>query len=194
LDISAQSAADLAVLSHALDGDADLETTVRDFAAAAKIAVASFLGMTVTVIAGGHEVNFDMQERAGAEFEIAASLLIPLANITVTKAGSCLVLYAATPGAFVDLAADLTYALQVGPDALIVDAHLNPSFDDAGPDGLADMTHINQATGILIGRGHTPDSASTELRRLAHLAETTIRGAAHQLIHAATRGPGLEQA
>lgn len=168
MDISAQLAADLAVLSEALDDDADLETTVREFAAAAKLAVSSYLGMTVTVIAGGHEVSLDVPEHARAEHEIGASLLIPLADITVTEAGSSLVLYAATTGAFVDLAADLTYALQVGPDALALDAHLKPSFDDSGLDGFADMTHINQAIGILIGRGHSPEGAGTELRRLAH--------------------------
>ena len=44
MDISAQLAADLAALSQALDEDVDLETTVRDFAAAAKLAVTSYLG------------------------------------------------------------------------------------------------------------------------------------------------------
>jgi len=192
VDISAQLAADLAALSHALDDDLDLETTVRDFAAAAKLAVSSYLAMTVTVIAGGHAVRFNVREHAQIERDIAASLLIPLATIPAAEAGGSLVLYAATPGAFVDLAADLTYALQAGPDALIIDAHLNPSFDDSGLEGFADMTHINQAIGILIGRGHTPEGASTELQRLAASAETTLRVAAHQLIHAATGRPGLE--
>ena len=101
-------------------------------------------------------------------------------------------LYAATPGAFVDLAADLTYALQVGPDVLALDAHLTPSCDGSRLHGFADMTHINQAIGILIGGGRSPERAATELRRLADLAETTVRVAAHQVIHATTRRPGLE--
>ena len=194
MDISAQLAADLAVLSQALDDDADLETTVRDFAAAAKLAVSSYLGMTVTVIAGGHEVRLNVPDHDRAVHEIGASLLIPLTDMAATESGSSLVLYAATPGAFVDLAADLTYAMQVGPDALVLDAHLTPSLDNAGIDGLADMTRINQAIGILIGRGHTPAGASTELHRLAHSAETTVRVAAHRLIHATSRRPGLEPA
>jgi hypothetical protein len=56
------------------------------------------------------------------------------------------------------------------------------------------MTHINQAIGILIGRGHTPEGASTELHRLAQTAETTIRVAARQLLHATPLRPGLEPA
>jgi hypothetical protein len=194
VDISAQLAADLAALSQALDEDVDLETTVRDFAAAAKLAVTSYLGMTVTVSANGHQVSLSVPEHDRAEHDIATSLLIPLVNLTPTEAGSSLVLYAGTPGAFVDLAADLTYALQVGPDGLIIDAHLNPTFEDSGLDELADMTHINQAIGILIGRGHSPEGASTELHRLAGLAETTIRVAAHQLIPAVSLRPGLEPA
>ena len=67
-------------------------------------------------------------------------------------------------------------------------------FEDSGLDELADMTHINQAIGILIGRGHSPEGASTELHRLAGLAETTIRVAAHQLIPAVSLRPGLEPA
>ena len=194
MDISAQLAADLAVLSQALDDDADLETTVRDFGAAAKLAVSSYLGMTVTVIAGGHEVRLNVHDYGRAVYEIGASLLIPSTDMAATESGSSLVLYAATPGAFVDLAADLTYAMQVGADALVLDAHLTPSLDNAGIDGLADMTRINQAIGILIGRGHTPAGASTELHRLAHSAETTVRVAAHRLIHATSRRPGLEPA
>jgi hypothetical protein len=150
--------------------------------------------MTVTVIAGGHEVTVSVPEHtAAAEHKIAASLLIPFADLTVTEAGSSLVLYAGTPGAFVDLAADLTYALQLGPDALVLDAHLKSSLEDSGLDGLADWTHINLAIGILIERGHTAGGASTELHRLAYLADTTIRVAAHQLIQKTTRRPGLEQ-
>jgi hypothetical protein len=194
LDISAQLAADLAVLSQALDADADLETTVRDFAAAARLAVSSYLGLTVTVVAGGHEFTADVVEHANVEHKIATSLLIPLANLTPSDAGSSLVLYAATPGAFVDLAADLTHALQVGPDLLALDTHLKPSLDHAGISGFTDMTHINHAIGILIDRGHTPDDATTELHRLARQAETTVRVAAHELIQAATQRPGFEQA
>ena len=192
MDISTQLAAHLATLSQALDDDTDLETTVRDFAAAAKLAVPSYLGMTVTVIAGGHEVRLDVPEQARGEHEIGTSLRMPLTDITPTDAGSSLVLYAATPGTFVDLAADLAYALQVGPEALALDADLTPSFDGSGLHGLADMTHINQAIGILIGRGRSPEGAATELRRLADRAETTVRVAAHQVIHATTRRPGLE--
>lgn len=193
MDISKQLAAQLAVLSQALDDDVDLETTVRDFAAATRVAVSSYLGMTVTVIAGGQKVRLDVPEHARGKHEIGASLRIPLADITITDAGSSLVLYAATPGAFVDLAADLAFALQVGPDVLALDADLTPSLDGSGLHGLADVTHINQAIGILIGRGRSPEGAATELRRLADRAETTVRVAAHEVIHAATRRPGFEQ-
>jgi hypothetical protein len=192
LDISAQLAADLAVLSQALDEDVDLETTVRDFSAAARLAVSSYLGMTVTVITGGHEFSADVPEHAAAEHEVATSLLIPLANLTDSDSGSSLVLYAATPGAFVDLAADLTYALQVGPDVLALDTHLKQSLGQPGVNGFTDMTHINQAIGILIGHGHSVEGANTELHRLARLAETSVLVAARRLLETASRWPGFE--
>jgi hypothetical protein len=97
VDISAQLAADLTALSEALDEDADLEMTLRNFAAAAQLAVASYLGMTMTIIADGHEVTLHVPEHARAEYDIAASLLIPLPGPTGTQAGNSVVLYAATP-------------------------------------------------------------------------------------------------
>jgi hypothetical protein len=189
-----QISAALAALTEALDDDQDLETTLHDFAIAAQLAVASYLGMTVTIIAGGHEISFTVREHQEAEQRIATSLLIPLTYLAAAAPGSFLVLYAATPGAFVDLAADLSYALHVEPDELTLDAHLTPANHHSGVTGLVDMSHINQAIGILIERGHTPHSASTELQHLASQAETTVRVAAHQLIQTASRRPGFDAA
>jgi hypothetical protein len=194
MDLSAALAADLTALSEALHGDVDLETTLRHFAATAALAVPSYLGMTMTVIVDGHRVSFTEPERPGGQRPVATSVMIPLSDIAGSEAGSSLVLYAAAPGAFVDLAADLTYALQVGPDVLALDAQRTPAVDESGLNGLADLTQINQALGILIGVGHTLDGARSELQRLAHRAQSTLRVAAQELIHASTPGPKFDQA
>jgi hypothetical protein len=192
VDISAALVADLSALSEALDDDVDLETTLRHFAATATLAVPSYLGMTITIIIDGHKVRFTVAEHPGGERDVATSLLVLLADLAGGEAGSSLELYAATPGAFVDLAADLGYALQVGPDVLTLDTHLTPAAHESGLHGLADLTHINQAIGILLDKGHTLDGARTELQRVAHRAETTLRVAAQDLVRASTPRPKFD--
>jgi hypothetical protein len=165
MEISAELAADLAALTETLDENDDLESTLHDFGIAAHLAVPSYLGMSVTVIGGGHEISFMVPEHVEADRTIATSLLVPLSDLAGTGAGSFMVLYAATPGAFVDLAADLGYALQVGHDELILDAHLTPTTEHPGIEGLTEMGLINQAIGILIERGYAAHSASSELHQ-----------------------------
>ena len=104
-------------------------------------------------------------------------------------AESRVTLYAATAGAFVDLAADLSYALhlpactdrsanagspdsddqrhgRVGTDRrIILDADLLPSPLASGVSGLSELSTINRAIGVLIGHGQHPDDAADSLRR-----------------------------
>ncbi len=101
---------------------------------------------------------------------------------------SRIVFYAATPGALVDLAADLSHALGVptitgrvsdggepadvaGHDAAIrLDDDLPPVSMVSGLVGLAELSTINRAAGFLIGQGHLPVDAHDTLRRGASAA------------------------
>jgi len=140
VDISAALTADLALLTQALDDSGiDLEAGLRAFTADVKLAVASFTGMTMTIALAGHEVSFTVHDEA--TIQPATSLLIPLAIVTPTDAASTLLLYAATPGAFVDLAADLIYALRIEPTALVLDGHFDPSAGSAGLTGAQLRPH-----------------------------------------------------
>ena len=187
MDISAALAADLALLTQALDDSGiDLEAGLRAFTADVKVAVASFTGMTMTMAFDGHDVSFTVHD--DATIQPATSLLIPLATVTPTDPASTLLLYAATPGAFVDLAADLIYALRIEPTALVLDGHLDPRAGSGGITGLDEHSAINQAIGVLIGRGHTPESAQHELQRLAKLDHDNLRVAAEALIISARSG------
>jgi len=47
-------------------------------------------------------------------------------------------------------------------------------------------------TGILLDKGHTLDGARTELQRVAHRAETTLRVAAQDLVRASTPRPKFD--
>jgi len=174
MDTSATLPADLADLSAALDNPRlDVETELRAFTAGLKLAVGSYVGMTITIVVNEYQVSFSAYDEAvGASFEMAASrLLIPLGAIYATSAGGTLLLYAATPGAFVDLAADLTYALGIDRTDLVLDDHIAALPDGPGSavTGLDGHALINRAIGVLVDRGHTPESAGGALRRLSRL-------------------------
>lgn len=187
MDISATLTADLAALTAALDQpDIDLDTQLQAFTANAQHAVTSYLGMTMTIAVNGYEVSFTAREdTASARSEIATSLLIPLTAVATTLAGSTLLLYAATSGAFVDLAADLSYALNLDHTDLVIDDHPTAPPNESRP-GVTDVDGhraINQAIGALIQRGHTPDSARVEVQRIASLGGGNLHRAAEQVLH-----------
>jgi hypothetical protein len=82
----------------------------------------------------------------------------------------------------------LIYALRIEPTAFVLDGHLDPRAGSAGLTGLDEHSAINQAIGVLIGRGHTPESAQHELQRLAALDHDDLRVAAEALILSARSG------
>jgi len=112
--------------------------------------------------------------------------------------GSSLTFYGSRSGAFVDLAADLTYALRSAPsnnpgrahappprphdEAVTLDQHLPPSSMTSGFVGAADVATINRAVGYLIEEGHDPAGASAELGRRATSAAVTVPVYAAQLL------------
>jgi hypothetical protein len=191
VDISAGLITDLALLTQALDTEGlDLEACLRSLAADVTLAVTSYTGMTITIALDGHEGTFTVHDTPTAAVSSRASLLIPLNALTTTDAESALVLYAAIPGAFVDLAADLCYALGIEATALALDRHLPAPDARTASTGLGTRMAIDQAIGILIGRGHTPEAARDELHRLAGLDHGDLRGAAEEVIRTVRTGPG----
>jgi hypothetical protein len=167
-----------------------------------RAAVSSYRGLQLTITQHG----FPVVLTAFAEFEgpLATSLRLPLWLLDpALEAPSRVVFYARTPGAFVDLAADLAYALG---DAVTVDvessgshrrdglrphderrgdgrqqsdgrrssieldADLPPPTRESGISGLADLSTINQAVGVLIANGHHPNDAHDTLRSQAAAA------------------------
>jgi hypothetical protein len=151
--ISESTAAALALLTRAADDpDIDLEERMHAAIAAVEFAVTSYLGLTLTITVQGHEVSFTAGDHS--ENQAGTSLRIPLSLGPATEAASTLTLFAATPGAFVDLAADLSYALGTPNVDLALDEHLAEA-NNAGVTGLAEYSVINQAAGVLINRGHT---------------------------------------
>jgi hypothetical protein len=180
-------AADLGSLSAAVqEPDGDLETLLRAFAGHLRLTIGSYLGLMLTIALDGHEISVSVREQAGTA---ATSLRVPLSAIALSEAASALVLYAGTSGAFVDLAADLSWALQLDPSALSLDEHLPAAVAAESVVGLREHAAINRAIGVLIEQGHTPESARTELRRVAGLDSGDVPGAAQRILDGVRRPP-----
>jgi ANTAR domain. len=111
----------------------------------------------------------------GNTSDIATSLRLSLAWVPSLSADSRITFYASTPGTFVDLAADLAFALHSHSIRLDEDI---PSALVSDLTGAGRLSAINQAVGVLISHGHTPDSAQRELRDTADATSCGIQNAA----------------
>lgn len=187
MEISAALAADLKALTEILDSpDVDLEALLQSFADDTKRAIDSYVGLAMTLIIDDYPVTLSTGSNLPADRAVT-SLRVPLDVLSAVEPGSMLLLYAASPGAFVDLAADLSFALGLPPGTVALDEDLEPAEYPAGVDGLVELSRVNQAIGILIEQGRLPDDARAELLRLANDARTTVPAAAQHLIATTSR-------
>jgi len=184
VEFSATLVADLKSLTDALDQPGtDLEALLRGLADDARRAVGSYLGLKMTLIVDGHQVTLTAMDELANPGDIATTALLPLPALIDAEPGSVIVFYAGKAGAFVDFAADLSFTLGLRLDVIVLDEHLTPPH---AVSGLNEMSQVNQAIGILIERGHTPEHARAGLDRIAGLVGITVRGAA-QPVHATTQ-------
>lgn len=199
MDLCPALIADLDLLSVAIqdsgaeiqDSGGDLTAWLESFVTDLRKAIGSYLGLTMTMALDGQQVTFTVSERAS---DAGASLRIPLAAVTHSDAGSALVLYAAVPGAFVDLAADLAWALELDAWTLVLDEHLAVPAASNAVIGLREQTTINQAVGALLEHGHTPHSARTALRHLARTEGGSVPASAQRIMDDLRRCPPPEAA
>lgn len=187
MNLSAALAADLGLLSAAIhDTDGGLEPVLQSLDTELQGAVDSYVGLTITIAAEGHRISFTTSEHDAIA---RTSLRIPLTAVAGSETGSSLVVYATNPGAFVDLAADLAWVLEVKPSALVLDQHLAVPAPSEGVAGLREHATINRAIGALIERGHTPEAARAVLRRDADADSGDIPAAAQRILDSLRRPP-----
>lgn len=191
MDHSATLAADLALLSGAVKNPGDgleplLESLVEDL----RRAISSYLGLTMTIAVDDHEISFTQSEHADPA---GTSLQISLASVAGSPSGSTLVLYAAVPGAFVDLAADMSWILALEPSMLVLDEHLSVPASSEAISGLREHAIINRAIGALIENGFTPDAARAELRSHAEADSGDVPAAAQRLLDSLLRSSPPER-
>lgn len=186
---------DLLHLSSSVELDEDeLGARMAALVTALRTAVPSYRGMYLTVVEDDEPVGlsaFDSTEDGA----ITTSLRLPFAALAPGfHVGSRVVFYAASPGAFVDLAADIGHALHApiifdglrppltespegdgqhgdghrdGHESIVLDADLPPATLVSRLTGLDDASTINRAVGMLIDQGHHPDEAHATLHRHA---------------------------
>jgi hypothetical protein len=153
---------------------AELEKSLTALTQAVKSAAPSYRGLALTLIIDKQPVNVTSAE-PGNTSDIATSLRLSLAWVPSLSADSRITFYASTPGTFVDLAADLAFALHSHSIRLDEDI---PSALVSDLTGVGKLSAINKAVGVLINHGHTPDSAQRELRHTADATPCSIQKAA----------------
>lgn len=157
---------DLALLTQALDQpEVDLVQTLQQLAADARLAVRSYLGLGLSLTAGDTPFLLAALEENAAPEDIRGSLRMPspIGGVDDAEGGCALVLYAARAGAFLDLAADLSWLTGVELSEYPLDQHLSIVAYPSTANTVHTDSVINQAIGVLIGRGHPPDEAHKKL-------------------------------
>lgn len=191
MKITAAMAAALAILTEALDDDgADIAHSLRRLTLGAAAAVPSYVGLSVLVPQGNPAFTITSLAAGAVADDIRTSLCVLLPGIGDghDPPRVAVILYAGTPGTFVDLAADLTWLTGRPLTDITLDEHL---VIPDGPDPAAVIqaaSDINQAIGVLIGRGHTPQQAHGQLRTQAAHNRTDWHTAARRILDEVTTG------
>jgi hypothetical protein len=190
-----------ALLAHLQDltasigqDDQDLDDTLAVLTAALHSTATTYCGFQLTIVENRWPVTLtafaDGHDADGHDVPVGTSLRLPLALVSPTAdTESRVVFFAVTPGAFTDLAADLSYALGGVPvdsalpavdgvdqrgtrvdgqrRAIELDVDLPPRSRVSGLTGLAELTVLNRAVGMLVAQGHDIEPAHHVLRREA---------------------------
>ena len=151
----------------------ELENSLTALTEAVKNAAPSYRGLALTLVIDRQPVGLTSAELEHTS-DIATSLRLSLAWIPSLGTDSRITFYASTPGTFVDLAADLSFALD---SDICLDEDIPPVLV-SDLTGVGKLSAINTAIGVLIGHGHTPDSAQRELRHTAASTPCSIQKAA----------------
>lgn len=184
----AATAAALATLTEALDEPGtDIVETISRLGEVVAAAVPSFVAMSFRTGSGDAQIEFTGLSDAHEDLStVRTSLVIPLSHQrdagSPAASPSALVLYAGQPGAFVDIAADISWITGRPLDSFRIDEHLIPSGDDGSVTALQDASTVNQAVGVLLERGFTMEGARHHLDRLAAMAGVASAAAAAILL------------
>lgn len=171
----------LAALTEALDQPgadiaADLDRLIADAAAA----VPSYRGLSIVVSQTEPPFTITVLATGTQPGNIGTSLHFTL-SATDDGPGHFpvdLIFYGGSPGTFVDLAADIAWLTGQPLSGFTLDEHRTiPAVPDVATQ-LETASEINQAIGVLIGRGATSQEAALRLHEIADDNDTDRQGAA----------------
>lgn len=192
-----------ALLAHLQDltasigqDDQELDDTIAALSTALRSTAASYCGFRLTIVVNRVSNQWPVALTAFSDSHdvpVGTSLRLPFALVLeAVDPESRVIFFAVTPGAFTDLAADLSCALggipveQQSPAAYSADG-ANPRLEGprsaieldndlplvspvSGLTGLADLTVLNRAIGMLVDHGHDLVEAHHVLHRDAAAA------------------------
>ena len=186
MDLPAALLAHLQELAASIgQDDQELDDTLAALTTALRSTAASYLGFVLTVVENQWPVTL-AAFTDGLHIQVGTSLCLPLALVSrEVDPASRVIFFAGTPGAFTDLAADLSHALggihvdqaSAANNAdhratrvdgqrrtIELDADFPPLSRTSGLTGLAELTALNRAIGILVDQGHDIEQAHQLLR------------------------------
>ncbi len=156
----------------------------------------TYLGLRVTVHGCNPPFTFTILEDGAVADAVRSSLRLRLPGVGGDRSSPSvsLSLYAAVPGTYVDLTADLAWLTGRPPSDFVLDRHLpGPARPDAGT-YLWTASVINQAIGVLIGRGYTPEQADRELDTQGERSSTERHGIAQFILNTLVAGDPVNTA
>ncbi|HEY0118000.1 MAG TPA: hypothetical protein VGC04_04395 [Cellulomonas sp.] len=194
MHIPAALGRDLRALNDALDSpDADLTGSITALASSARLAVESYLGLSLLVPAAPDQLLLTAYDDGADPAQARTSLFLTLPPAPGTAVASVVVgvvLYARVPGAFVDLAADARWLDIAG--VVDLDRHLPAPAETTPATYLGDQSAVNQALGVLVAGGRTLDDARSALAEQARADEMTTADAARRILAELDRNPPRE--
>ena len=166
MKFSASMAAELAVLNASLDEPgSDVGQGLHQLAEAVVAAVPSYLGLTAVVTHHDPVFTVTLFDDGVTASDIGTSIVLarPDPGDGHDVPAVAIILYARTSGAFVDLAADVSWLTRRPLTDFPLDTHLAATAHPDTATSLEAASVTNQAVGVLIGRGSTPRQAHSEL-------------------------------
>lgn len=181
MDSPATLVSDLAALVEPSDEPAQsFHDQLQRLMTALQSGISSYLGFSLTTEGGAHPVRLQSFVSERGNLVALTSLQFPLAGAHRGLRTS-VIFFAGVPGALVDLAADLDYALGSG-GPMVLDRHLDGLVFESGVTGLVEAAAINRALGFLLEQGYPLADGLVELQRRATSAGLAVPEVAADLL------------
>lgn len=185
MNYSPRVVAALSTLTQILDDPTiDIAQTLDQLAHVVRLAVPSSVGLSVRSGPDHARIELTGGRDDTTIVDIGASMMMALPNSTAgtRPTSTTIVFYATSKGAFVDLAADVTWLAGTRVADVVLDQHLVPPSGVDPQVTLEALAAVDQAIGMLLGRGYTPEQAEDHILERAALTHVSAHSAAELIM------------